>query len=266
MSPSASVDSASIFYTAPHIARKPKQRLSAEFQNDLAGTVRCNVMQQGDALELLAALPAACSKLVFFDPQYRGVLDRQEYGNEGARQKGRFDLPAMTSDYIDACCRESARVLRPLGYVMLWTDTYNMLEGHHLRVRDALAPVSAVAWDNQCLSQGHRTRHRGSDLIVLQKPRLQKPYLVARATWRTKPAIPTRWPERIIRPRSQHPHIKPIGLITALIEAITDPGDLVVDPAAGSFVVMRAAHALGRDFVGCDLDYRSTGPREGEAR
>jgi DNA modification methylase len=28
---------------------------------------------------------------------------------------------------------------------------------------------------------------------------------------------------------------------------------LVVDPAAGSFTVMHAAHELGRNFVGCDL-------------
>jgi hypothetical protein len=30
---------------------------------------------------------------------------------------------------------------------------------------------------------------------------------------------------------------------------------LVVDPAAGSFVVMQAAQQLGRNFVGCDLAY-----------
>ena len=53
--------------------------------------------------------------------------------------------------------------------------------------------------------------------------------------------------------RKLHPHIKPIGLIRELIGAVTRPGDLVVDPAAGSFVIMHAAHQLGRDFVGCDL-------------
>jgi DNA modification methylase len=46
-----------------------------------------------------------------------------------------------------------------------------------------------------------------------------------------------------------------LGLISSLIEVITDPGDLVVDPAAGSFVVMQAAHQLSREFVGCDIAY-----------
>ena len=32
-------------------------------------------MQKGDALDLLASLPDACSPLAFFDPQFRAVLD-----------------------------------------------------------------------------------------------------------------------------------------------------------------------------------------------
>ena len=34
-----------------------------------------NVVQRGDALTLLRSLPDGCTPLVFFDPQYRGVLD-----------------------------------------------------------------------------------------------------------------------------------------------------------------------------------------------
>ena len=52
--------------------------------------------------------------------------------------------------------------------------------------------------------------------------------------------------------------MKPAGLVTRLIAATTEPGDLVVDPAAGSFVVMHAARQLGREFIGCDLAYAAT--------
>jgi DNA modification methylase len=34
-----------------------------------------------------------------------------------------------------------------------------------------------------------------------------------------------------------------------LIGAVTKPDDLVVDPAAGGFIVLRAAMALGRKFI-----------------
>jgi hypothetical protein len=49
--------------------------------------------QRGDALKLLCSQREACTRLVFFDPQYRENLDRLAYGNEGARQKERFLLP-----------------------------------------------------------------------------------------------------------------------------------------------------------------------------
>jgi site-specific DNA-methyltransferase (adenine-specific) len=215
-----------------------------------------NVAQSGDALALLGSLSNCCTPLVFLDPQYRGVLDKLKYGNEGARQKGRFNLPPMTSGYIDACCREAARVLTPSGYLLRWTDTFHLCEGDHLRVVE-LKCVDLIAWDNLRPGNGYRSRRRGDYLLVLQKPPL-----AAKKTWRDH-GIPSRWPEKV--DRTIHPHSKPLGLITRLIGAVTQLGDLVVDPAAGSFVVMRAANLLGRDFVGCDIAYQCGIERFGHA-
>jgi site-specific DNA-methyltransferase (adenine-specific) len=205
-----------------------------------------NLAQHGDALALLRSLPDRCTPLVFFDPQYRGVLDKLKYGNEGARQKGRFSLAAMSSDYIDQCCREVARVLVPSGYLLRWTDTFHLCGGDHRRITE-LECVDLIVWDCLRPGNGYRSRRRGGYLRVLQKPPL-----AAKKTW-SDHAICDRWSEKI--DRSIHPHIKPIGLIRRLIGAVTKPGDLVVDPAAGSFVVMHAAHQLNRQFVGCDIAY-----------
>jgi DNA modification methylase len=43
-------------------------------------------------------------------------------------------------------------------------------------------------------------------------------------------------------------------LIERLIRATTKAGDLVVDPCAGSYVVLEACRVSGRQFVGCDLE------------
>ena len=48
-------------------------------------------------------------------------------------------------------------------------------------------------------------------------------------------------------------HPKPVQLQARLIEAVTSPGDVVLDPAAGSYSVMTAAHQVGRRFLGCDI-------------
>jgi len=98
-------------------------RSRANFQQGiLALPGQCDVALRGDALTLLRSLPDGCAPLVFFDPQYRGVLDKLRFGNEGARQKGRYKLPPMSFGYIDACGREVARILRPSGYLALWSD------------------------------------------------------------------------------------------------------------------------------------------------
>jgi site-specific DNA-methyltransferase (cytosine-N4-specific) len=51
-----------------------------------------------------------------------------------------------------------------------------------------------------------------------------------------------------------HPARFPIGLPAFFIEFLTEPGDLVCDPFAGSNVTGEAAEALGRRWVSCDLD------------
>jgi site-specific DNA-methyltransferase (adenine-specific) len=237
-----------------------QQRATRDLADDNPHETRFarNLAQRGDALDLLRALPDGCAPLVFQDPQYRAVLDKLKFGNEGARQSERCALPQMTDAYIEQCCREIARVLRPSGYCMLWTDTFNLCQAHHLRIADVLPCVDLIAWDNLRLGQGYRSRRRGDYLLVLQKPPLR-----AKATWRDH-AIPNRWPEKV--DRGLHPHVKPIGLITRLIGAVTAPGDLIVDPAAGSFVVMTAAHRLERAFIGCDIAYNNDESRREHVR
>jgi site-specific DNA-methyltransferase (adenine-specific) len=126
---------------------------------------------------------------------------------------------------------------------MRWIDTFCLCEGHHLRIAGFVKPVDLIAWDSLRMGMGKRSRRRGDYLLVLQRPP------VSARTW-TDHGIPNRWPEKV--DRNAHPHAKPIGLIERLIAAVTQPGDQVVDPAGGSFVVMRAACRLRRDFCGCD--------------
>jgi len=51
-----------------------------------------------------------------------------------------------------------------------------------------------------------------------------------------------------------HPTQKPIEALAPLIEAFTQPGDLVLDPFSGSGSTLAAAQQLGRDWTGIELD------------
>ena len=51
-----------------------------------------------------------------------------------------------------------------------------------------------------------------------------------------------------------HPNEKPIQLLERLVEATTNPGDLILDPFAGSGSTLAAAAKTGRDYIGIEID------------
>ena len=51
-----------------------------------------------------------------------------------------------------------------------------------------------------------------------------------------------------------HPTQKPVNLLRRLVEIFTDPGDVVIDPVAGSGATLRACAELGRTCYGFEVD------------
>lgn len=50
-----------------------------------------------------------------------------------------------------------------------------------------------------------------------------------------------------------HPTQKPVALLKTLIELFTDPGEVVIDPCAGSGSTLRAAKETGRSAFGFEI-------------
>ncbi len=82
-----------------------------------------------DGLKLLDKLKNNSIPVVFFDPQYRGVLDKMGYGNEGKRQIGRSQLHQMSEETIIDFLIEIDRVMMPKGHLFLWIDKFHLCEG-----------------------------------------------------------------------------------------------------------------------------------------
>ena len=53
-----------------------------------------------------------------------------------------------------------------------------------------------------------------------------------------------------------HPTEKPEGMVRQFVEWFTDPGDVVVDPFAGSGTTLVAARDMGRRAIGCEVDLK----------
>jgi len=201
-----------------------------------------------DGLAFLSQLTDATIPAAFFDPQYRGILDKLNYGNEGKKRgKARSSLPQMPEKTIAEFTQEISRVLIPSGHLFLWMDKFHLCMGFtHWLTNTPLEIVDMVTWDKGKIGMGYRTRRKSEHLIVLQKtPRK------AKGIWQSH-TIPDVWQEDA--PKNGFPHTKPIRLQKELIAAVSQPNDIIIDPAAGSFSVMDACQQAERQFLGCDIN------------
>lgn len=201
-----------------------------------------------DGIELMHKIPENSIKTCFFDPQYKSVLKKMAYGNEGvSRGKARCGLPQMTDDVIINFIKEIDSVLLPSGHLFLWIDKFILCEGtiKEWIVGSELEIVDLITWDKQKMNMGYRSRRCSEYLMVLQK--LPKR---AKGCW-TLHNIRDVWCEKIVD--KIHTHQKPFGLIEQLILATTNENDIVLDPCAGSYTVLDVCKKLNRNFIGGDL-------------
>jgi site-specific DNA-methyltransferase (adenine-specific) len=231
----------------------------------------------GDCLPWLRSLPDGCCKLVVADPPY------------GIRKASwdRFD----SDDAYLAWCREwlaeVARILAPDGsaYVMGFSE---ILADVKAEARGLFPRVRWLVWHYRNKANLGSDWGRSHESIVhfrrkgygkLNVDAVREPYN----------AHTTKYPERSqgdsstftrsgkkpswtphplgAKPRdvfvipilnngmaekTPHPTQKPIELIRRLVEGSSDPGDLVIDPFAGSGTTLVVAELTGRRWAGCE--------------
>jgi len=221
------------------------KRLLEQPALDLPPSFKPDAQNQSDGLLFLESLQPASFPLCFFDPQYRGVLDRQKYGNEGERQKDRARLQQMDDEVIGRFVAAIDRVLIGSGHLLLWLDKYHLCTGVSPWIGETdLEIVDLITWNKKRIGMGYRTRRTSEYLLVLQKKPLR-----AKGVWKAHD-IPDVWDEKL---KQRGGHAKPVGLQSKLISCLTNPGDTVIDPAAGNYTVLDACGATERRFLGCDL-------------
>ena len=102
-----------------------------------------------------------------------------------------------------------------------------------------------ATWNKDWIGMGYRTQRVSEYPLILQKP----PTRIG-AGWQ-RYDIPDVVTEKVERIGNAHP--KPVNFQVCLIEAVTQPGDVVLDPGAGGYSMMTAAHQVGHQFLGPDI-------------
>ncbi|MCY4315119.1 MAG: DNA methyltransferase [Roseovarius sp.] len=215
----------------------------------LSKKLKLNTRLKMDGLDFLSQIPEDSISVAFFDPQYRGILDKMKYGNEGkSRGRERCELPQMTEDTIREFAKGIDRILIPSGHLFLWIDKFHLCQGFESWFAETnMDVVDMITWNKKKMGMGYRTRRCAEYLIVLQTlPRK------AKGVWKIHNICDV-WDEPLAK-RNGHAHRKPVDLQSELISAVSNEGDVIVDPAAGSFSVMEAAKNSRRNFLGCDIN------------
>jgi site-specific DNA-methyltransferase (adenine-specific) len=253
----------------------------------------------GDCIEALDRLPPRSVDLVFADPPYH--LSNGGTTCQGGRRvrvdKGSWDASrgveadhAFQRQWLSAC----RRVLKPSGSIwvsgtqhVIFSVGYAMQElGFHL--------LNTVTWykPNAAPNLACRMFTHSTELLLWASPLRSRP-LAHRFNYREmkarnggkqmrdlwevadRPApggeqvvwgLPTPGPREKVHGR--HPTQKPLALLERVLAASAAPGDLVLDPFAGSSTTGLAALAAGCRYLGVEREpeYLKLGARRLRAR
>ncbi len=215
----------------------------------------------GDAVEALAALPPAQADLVIADPPYN-------LGKDFGASQDRLSREAYR-DFTRAWLREAVRVLKPQGslYIFMGVGFIARLQVM-LEEEFGLCCNGWIVWhytQGMGRKRGFSPRHedilhvvRGPDFTFdLDAVRVPQKYFRRRNNMAgANPGDVWQFSHvhYCSAEREPHPTQKPEALIERMVRASSKPGDLVLDPFLGSGTTARVAQALGRRWIGIELN------------
>ena len=190
----------------------------------------------GDCVQVMPGIPSESVDLVVTDPpylvNYRSRGGRRVYGDDW--KKSAWLRPAFAEIYRvlkkDGFCVSFFGFTQAEKFIMAWNMAgFRILE--HL------------VWKKRYASSfGFVGRyHESAYLLAKGDPPHPQIILPSVLEWRYSG-------------NRHHPTQKPIMAISPLIEAFSKPGDIVLDPFAGSGTTAVAAKNLGRQYTAIELD------------
>jgi site-specific DNA-methyltransferase (adenine-specific) len=228
----------------------------------------------GDCIEVLSSLPEDSVDLIFADPPYNlsNGGTSVHAGKRVSVDKGDWDKSAGPKEDFEfhlawiAACR---RVLKKNGTIWI-SGTYHSIFacGYALQLLD-FRILNDIAWfkpnaapnlgcrmftaSHETLiwaSKSKKSKHTFNYKLMKEgdfsSDFIKKPGKQMRSVWSmTTPAKA----EKIF---GKHPTQKPLTLLERVVLSSSNPGDLILDPFAGSATTGIAALKHGRQFIGID--------------
>ncbi|HAT3512940.1 TPA: DNA methylase [Aeromonas hydrophila] len=190
-------------------------------------------MVLGNCIDVMGKIPTGAIDFILTDPPYLvGFKDRG--GREIANDK--------SDEWLVPASKEMYRVLKPNSlavsfygwnrvdkFVNAWKTAGFRIVGHLVFTKPYSSKATFVGYRHEC-----------AYLLAKGKPPLPEAPIPDVLEWEYSG-------------NRHHPTEKPVSTLEPIIEAFTRPGDIVLDPFAGSGSTCVAAAKLGRRFIGVEL-------------
>lgn len=193
-----------------------------------------NSITQGDCIQVMREMPANSVDFILTDPPY--LVNYRDRDGRTIQNDAKFD-------WLKPAMREAYRVLKHNRVAVMfygWTKVDAFFEAW--KAADFL-PVGHIVFCKAYSSKSRFLSYRHEQAYLLAKGR---------------PPLPMQPLADVMdMPYSGnklHPTQKPVAALAPLIRSFTLPGELVLDPFAGSGSSCAAALLTGRKYVGIELD------------
>jgi site-specific DNA-methyltransferase (adenine-specific) len=139
------------------------------------------------------------------------------------------------------------RVLKKNAHLYMFCDAETMFVAKPVGEASGFKFWKPLIWDKRTIGMGYHYRARYETILFFEKGKRRLNDLGV--------------PDVIEMPRVRngYPTEKPVGLGEVLVRQSSAPGELVIDPFAGSGAFGVAAVRLGRDFAGSDTSPEACG-------
>jgi modification methylase len=235
-----------------------------------------NKVKVGDCVEQMRLIPDESVDLVFADPPYNlqlsgAQLKRPDHSAVTAvlEEWDKFDNIRTYDEFTSAWMNEAHRILKPDGAIWVIGSYHNIYRVGAVLQNTGFWIINDVIWrkSNPMPNfRGRRFTNAHETLLWAVKSRKSRytfnydsmkamnDDIQMRSDW-TLPVC--NGSERIKDEENgqrAHPTQKPESLLSRVLIATTNPGDLVLDPFFGSGTTGAVAKKLGRRFIGFERD------------
>jgi site-specific DNA-methyltransferase (adenine-specific) len=200
----------------------------------------------GDSLDILPTLPPETLAATITDPPY--IIGMASYSHSGnAKKSGHLPDMDNAAQWYALWIAEAKRLLTQRGYLALFGSWRSLPVYVRALSSCRMNATSCLIWDKSVKGPAHQAALRTSYELALfsAMPEGRIPNRSAKDIFAHPPVLPA---------KKRHPAEKPVGLLSHIVELVTQTGDTVLDPFMGSGSTGVACILTGRRFIGVEAD------------